>query len=85
MTFPDNDLTCHVCSNRGVNAWHITRCEARRAEDQAVVRRAQEQGVSSVKALDLLAHVRSGRTDDPAAIVAVVLDLGWRPVIGGAS
>lgn len=85
MTFPDHDLTCHVCSTRGVNAWHITRCEARRAEDQAVVRRAQEQGVPSVKALDLLAHVRSGRFDDPAAIVAVVMDLGWRPVIGGAS
>lgn len=85
MTYPAEDKNCRVCGARGVTEFHVTRCEQRAAEHHSVTRAATEAGVDLMRALDLLAHVRSGRGDDPAAIVRAVIDLGWRPVIGAGS
>jgi hypothetical protein len=74
---------CPTCSSNGVDGWHKSRCAYQAGLRQQVVDHAARYDISSVRALDLWAHLRDIGDDGTQAMLRVVkvLDLGWRPVV----
>lgn len=75
---------CPTCGNRGVDAWHVSRCAYQADLRQRLTERATERGVEAQPALDLWAHLRNIGDDGTLALerALTVIDLGWRPVVG---
>lgn len=80
----DRYSKCPVCSNADVNGLHVDRCEERERYRQHALAAGRAAGIPDVTINDLWAHV-SSRTSSvlyATEVVRLVIDLGWRPVVG---
>lgn len=75
---------CPVCANADVDGLHVDRCRERETYRQHALAAGRTAGIPDVTTTDLWAHADS-RTHSPlyaTAVVQLVIDLGWRPVVG---
>lgn len=77
---------CPTCLVTDVDQSHATACAVRtKARADAIAHGCGDIGIHAAKTKDLWAHVHT-RTGDPETardVVKQVIDLGWRPVVGG--
>lgn len=72
---------CPVCGSVDVTQGHLEHCQqVDKARSDAVTHGVQYE-VPAVATADLWAHV-GGYPVDATRLVRLVLDLGWRPVVG---
>lgn len=78
---------CERCGAVDPDRDHLTGCEAIAAAQQRVVAHAAtlDRPPKDAALFDLLAHIATTDRDRDAQVVETVLDLGWRPVIGGTT
>jgi hypothetical protein len=76
---------CSSCGGRDVTENHLRRCQILTTERSAAVAHGETYGVPAVTTADLWAHLGhvAASPHDATRIVRQVLDLGWRPVVGG--
>lgn len=75
---------CPVCQRADVSGVHVERCEEEDRYRKAASASAEAAGIPVVTGHDLWAHLNS-RTHNvltSALVVQLVIDLGWRPVVG---
>ncbi|WP_067434139.1 hypothetical protein [Nocardioides jensenii] len=80
----DRYAHCPICPSSDVDGNHVDRCQdSKRYRDHAV-QAASAASVPEVTASDLWAHLNSRTHNEliSANVVQLVLDLGWRPVVG---
>ncbi len=80
----DRYAHCPVCKSGDVNGLHVDRCQESRMYLSVAVESGVANDVPPVTTEDLWAHLNSRTHNEmsSAAIVRLVLDLGWRPVVG---
>lgn len=74
-------LHCAVCGARDTTLHHIDACEWADTNRRLAWAHGNEAGIPPVTTDDLWAHM-SGHPEDATRIVRLVIDLGWRPVVG---
>ena len=80
----DRYQRCPVCTRADVGGLHVDRCEERERHWQRAARAIEAADIPGVTGLDLWAHL-NGRTHNELVstlVVEVLIDLGWRPVVG---
>lgn len=75
---------CPYCPSTDVTGTHVDRCADTARYRQAVLDAAAAANIPEAVALDLWAHARSRTTYEHSAalVVQMVIDMGWRPVVG---
>lgn len=86
MTAPTH--LCTDCGAREADDLHLARCAHRRHVTRLLLDRAAARGVvDEARVRDLMAHLGSFDTDFERAanLARLVIDMGWRPVVGTAT
>lgn len=75
---------CPTCAANDVSRSHVDRCAEWHGLEKAALESGRAVGIPAVTTADLWAHVNSSSNAISATrTVHLVLDLGWRPVVGG--
>jgi hypothetical protein len=77
-------IDCPSCGTRDVPPGHVQRCKRIHSNRLAAAQLGDDYGVPTVTTDDLWAHLGhvAAEPEDATRIVRLVLDLGWRPVVG---
>lgn len=77
-------LNCACCGVRDVTQRHIDRCRAAYTARTEAEAHGAAQAIPAVTTADLWAHLgHVASPQDATRIVRQVIDLGWRPIVGG--
>lgn len=80
----DRYQRCPVCQSTDVNGTHVDRCQEQQRYLDIALEHGRAAGVPDVTTTDLWAHAHS-RTHNvlyATEVTRLVIDLGWRPVVG---
>ena len=81
---PDERKNCPCCGTRDVTDTHLGRCRRNYGARTEAEAHGAAQAIPDVTTADLWAHLgHVGSPEDATRTVRQVVDLGWRPVVGG--
>jgi Zn-finger nucleic acid-binding protein len=75
---------CPTCQRVDVDGLHVDRCAEKETYRQHALAAGRAAGVPDVTTSDLWAHLNSRTYNELTSthVLQLILDLGWRPVVG---